>query len=656
MSDLRLKRPTRAEGTDSAAVSLPVLAAPGRRARSRFAPWRAAALCAVTLLMIGHVLHWWLTGRSVGRFVLSDSSRTFESGEINPGFLLFGASLLLTGVFGRFMCGWVCHMGGLQDLCAWLLKRIGIRPRLFRSRLLGYVPLGLATYLFVWPTLDRMVLTPLLVWAGLVGANAGHAQPFPKLSLDLYTERMWDGLPSVLVAVPFLLLCGFGTVFFLGARGLCRYGCPYGGFLLPAAKLAPVRVKADRARCDQCGLCTANCTAGVRVHEQVREVGSIADHNCIRSLDCVSVCPTGALAIGVVGPLPGGGNRPAPSIRGYDLTLGEELACLGVFLFVVLVSRGLYGVMPLLMAATLGVLAAFVAWKLVRLVRDPSVRLGPWILRFQGRLSPAGVAMVAAGAIGAALLGHSAVVRGVLYLAARHDDTVTTPFEQGVAGLAEAADAASARSARDLYRLARPLSSGGIALAATPDAEFRLAWVSLVCGDLAGALDTLSVLAEDAATRDAATAQRARVLLARSRAQEAESALAECVGKDPMAFASRDLLAALWTGTGRPDLAEAMYRAAFASRPGDSDARAGAGRAAFAAGRREEGLMLLREAAGTAPENVGIRRDAALALFALGRWEEAVSELESAARDRPSRAHQLLELAADFRRAAGARP
>jgi len=51
-------------------------------------------------------------------------------------------------------------------------------------------------------------------------------QPFPGIALNLTTRHIWEGLPSVWIAIPFLLLCGFGTVYFLGARGLCRYGCP----------------------------------------------------------------------------------------------------------------------------------------------------------------------------------------------------------------------------------------------------------------------------------------------------------------------------------------------------------------------------------------------------------------------------------------------
>ncbi len=648
-----VRRTTRSAPTARAkerVVALPVLTprpvGGGPTARhSRIGLWRGAVLTLVTLLMVAHVLHWWFNGRSLARFVMSESTRTIEAGEINPGFLLFTGSLLVTAVFGRFMCGWMCHMGALQDLSAWLLRRFGVRPRVFRSRLLSYVPIGLALYLFVWPTLLRTTVVPLLGWAGLVSADPAARAGFPGFSLDLHTERMWDGLPALASAIPFLLVCGCATVFFLGARGLCRYGCPYGGFLLPAARLAPIRVKADLTRCDQCGLCTSICTAGVRVHDQVRELGSVADHNCIRSLDCVTACPQRALSLGLAPrTAPGAGTAPR-----YDLTLPEELACVGAFMAVFLLTRGLYNLIPMLMAGTLGVLAAFITWKTLRLFRDQNVRLGPWQLRLHGRLRPPAAALLSLSALCAMGVVHTGIVRAVLLLAERQDDKVRVSFDAAVAGGVPPEDSRAARSARDLYTLARPLWRGGIALADTPEAGFRLAWMLLVCGDSDGALDLLTSMSHDDSTRDTAAFQAARLLLALSRPGDAERVLQAAVDADPRAFASRDLLANLWLGTGRHERAESLYRAILARRPGDTQARAGLGRAAFAAGRHDEAVATLRDAARSTPENPDIRRDYALALCATGKPREAAFELESAARARPARAPELRALAQQIR-------
>jgi len=635
-------------------VALPVLRPTGTRTRSvplrrTIGRWRAAVLATITVLMVVHVLHWWLTGRSVGRFVLSDSTRAIEQGEINPGFLLFSASLLVTALFGRFMCGWICHMGALQDLCVWLLKKIGVRPRSFQSRFLGYVPLGLAGYLFVWPTLERTAVTPLLRWLGV--ASGQQVPGFPGFAGAMATERMWDGLPSLFVAVPFLLLCGFGTVFFLGARGLCRYGCPYGGFLLPAAQLAPIRVTVDAPRCDQCGVCTSVCTAGVRVHDQVRLLGAVADHNCIRSMDCVQACPQNALSLSFTPRLAPVEKDNQQLARKYDLTMREELLCAGVFLAVFLVSRGLYGLIPMLMAATLGILTAFLTWKTLRLFKESNVRLGPWQMRRNATLCAPGVLLLALAAVVTLAVAHSAAIRTVLALASREDDLVHTSFDSALAGRVDNPDErAHAQRARRLYALARPIGSGGLALASTPEADFRLAWMALVCGDTAAALDLLKSMATVDRTRDPASVQAARVMLALTHHDEAVRLLSATVEADPRAFESRELLANLWIGSGQAERAATMFREIVADRAKDSLAHASLGRALFAVGDRDEGITHLRTAAALAPQNADTRRDLAMALAAGGQTATALAELDSALPDvHPGRRQELAALRARIR-------
>lgn len=77
---------------------------------------------------------------------------------LNAGFLFFILLILSTLILGRFFCGWACHVVALQDLCTWILRKLGLRPKPFRSRLLMFVPLLAAFYLFVMPTLVRLYL------------------------------------------------------------------------------------------------------------------------------------------------------------------------------------------------------------------------------------------------------------------------------------------------------------------------------------------------------------------------------------------------------------------------------------------------------------------------------------------------------------------
>ena len=232
------------------AVSLPVLGAAAHLApkvrKSRMSRWRAAALIGVNVIMLAHIAQWLIMGLTLSPLEPSESMYTLEAGLLNAGFVLFALAILSTLVFGRFFCGWGCHIVALQDLCAWVMKKCGVHPKPFRSRLMVWAPLLLALYMFVWPTFRREVLIPVLhddvnanlKWAGEVGeipAWLGDASPFPGLKPHFIVSDYWATFTKDwYVIVPYLLVCGFACVYFLGSKGFCTYGCPYGGFFGPA--------------------------------------------------------------------------------------------------------------------------------------------------------------------------------------------------------------------------------------------------------------------------------------------------------------------------------------------------------------------------------------------------------------------------------------
>src|SRR5258705_1071858 len=72
--------------------------------------------------------------------------------------------------------------------------------------------------------------------------------------------------------------------------------------------------------------------------------------------------------------------------------------------------------------------------------------------------------------------------------------------------------------------------------------------------------------------------------------------------------------------------AQRLYRAALALDAGDPQALHGLGVLAFAAGERDEALILLAKAARRAPKVAEVRRNYANALAASRQFEAAISE------------------------------
>lgn len=640
-------------------LSLPVLPAPhppdllARRVR-RARRWRLRALVFVHLLIFAHLAHWLIDGTTVGRFVLSDSMETLELGRVNPGFILFALSAVTTALAGRWLCGWACHMGALQDACGWLLGRVGVRPRVLRLRLLGYVPIALALYMFAWPTFRRDLLAPLL---DRVAPTADHSATaaFPGFQAALTSDDLWRGMPSLPIAIPFLLICGGASVYFLGGRGFCRYGCPYGGVFTPLERLAPFRITVDLDACDGCGKCTAACSSGIRVHEEVRACGRVISPNCAKTLDCKAACPRDALSLALSRPTLAHafGRSGVPRSR-FDASLGLELLLLAVFAAVFFVTRGLYARVPMLMAVGLGVTGCGAAWFAWRLVRERNLRLGSLQLKRAGSITRPGLAYLAMALLAGLMLAHSALVRGLQLRASRLDARVLVSAEAAFVGspidLPPETRAAAVR-ALHLYRLGSSFHHGGLGLLDTHPALVRTAWMQLVLGDDAGAEATLRRAVAIQAT-DQLCVDLGRILLKHGRAQEAQAWLAETLDAHADFGQSRAMLATLHLWQARADDAVALYHDRLATHPDDTGARGAFGALLVSVGRIDEGRAQLTRAIADNPRLPRPRHDLAASFAIVGDLDAAVQILERAALDLPADAADF-RAHADQLRAAG---
>src|SRR5881227_1783522 len=379
----------------TAGVNAPGYSRTGIR-KSKTSRWRAAALIALNLFMIAHIIQWRIMGKTVSPIEPSETMYTLQKGFVNAGFIFFGLAILATLIFGRFVCGWGCHILALQDLCGWFLKKMGLHPKPFRSRLLVYVPLIAALYMFVWPVIYRLFTEP-------------HEPLIPKFTNHLVTTNFWQTFPSVTVAIPFLFICGFVTVYFLGQKGFCTYACPYGGFFGLADKFSPGKIRVTPA-CNQCGHCTATCTSNVLVHQEVRDYKMVVDPGCMKCMDCISVCPNDALYFGFGKPtllVP----KSNAIRKSYSLTWPEEIVGALVFLGSFVAVRGVYALVPFLMALGCATVTTFLTLKLWRLLRAKELSFYRFNLKSSGTIRKAGWAFAIFACAWIGLNAHRGWVR-----------------------------------------------------------------------------------------------------------------------------------------------------------------------------------------------------------------------------------------------------
>lgn len=370
--------------------------------KSKVSRWRAYVLIGVHVVIVAHVVHWLATGSTVTPVEPSEAMQTLEGGGINAGFLLFVALIASTLVFGRWFCGWACHVVALQDLCAWLLGRVGLKPRPVRSRLLVLAPFVVAGHMFVWPQIES--------W---IHSGSPPVATLADREFALMTEDLWQTFPGWWMATLTVIVAGFLIVWWLGAKGFCNYGCPYGAFFAIADRFAPGRIKVTDA-CDACGHCTNVCTSNVRVHEEVAVHRQIADPACMKCMDCVSVCPKDALYFGFALPKPFAISRQRATARA-DFTWPEEIALAIVAFAATMGFRGAWlgeGV-PLLMAVGLGIVTSAFALLGWRLLVRPAMQFQRTELARGGRLLLRGRLAFAAILLWLLFAAHAGIVNRV---------------------------------------------------------------------------------------------------------------------------------------------------------------------------------------------------------------------------------------------------
>lgn len=565
--------PTRCKSKSDGSVSLPVLDRPERTKR-KIGPWRAGVLVLVHVLMVAHIIQWLVMGSTISPIEPSESMQTLEQGLLNAGAIFFFGAIILTVLFGRYVCGWLCHIVALQDFCHWLMGKAGIRPKPFRSRLLMLVPLALGTYMFIWPSFKRYALQP-----GFEALNLEwpwwlrRTEPFPGMQSEIFVEDFWATFPEWYIAIPFLLVCGFATVYFLGAKAFCTYACPYGGIFALVEPASPTRVRVDHDKCHECGLCTAACTSNVRVHEEIKHFGMVVDAGCMKTMDCISACPNDALSIGLGRPGLAAPVRPeakeshkaakVKAARRYDLNWPGEIAAGLVFFFLFIATRGMFDRVPMLMAGGLAAVGTGLTVLLWKTLLTPNARIHRLQLKHKGRIKPAGVAFSLLVLVSWVFAIWGGVGNTTRWRAEALHMSIGVPVDAVLRPEYAPSEKTRARVQKALAWFARADSfeNGGIGWSLNADDRVRLAYLHAAIGDYARATDELNAVVDEGNPTDGLVFQLLSIHAAAARTEAEATDPAE--RSEVIARANTEQLAIMRTALEKhPDLHNVRLRLA----------------------------------------------------------------------------------------------
>ena len=207
------------------------------------------------------------------------------SSKFNFSYYVTGTLILLGVLLGRFVCGFLCPFGWLQEL---LHKIPGKKLSTKRLKALTYIKY--VVLLFAVVVLPVLVVNdlgmgdpffckyicPQGVLEGAIPlaiANAGIRSALGQL----FTWKL-----VVLIAVIVL------SVLFY--RPFCKWICPLGAFYALMNKVSLLGIRVDACKCVSCGKCSKVCQMDVEVTHAPNSA------ECIRCGKCIGACPVDAIS------------------------------------------------------------------------------------------------------------------------------------------------------------------------------------------------------------------------------------------------------------------------------------------------------------------------------------------------------------------------
>ncbi|MDU3336803.1 4Fe-4S binding protein [Paraclostridium bifermentans] len=206
--------------------------------------------------------------------------------KYNMSLYVLGFITLFGIIGGRFVCGWLCPFGLIQDLLYKIpLKKIKINKTVNNTfRYLKYIILILFVIVFPMFLTNEFGISPpyFCEYICPVGALEGG---IPLVSLNKSLRNAvgllfsWKIFILVLIVILSILIY----------RPFCRYICPLGAFYSFFNKISFYKYEVDESNCINCGACEKKCKMDIAILKNTN------NPECIRCGECIKACPNKCL-------------------------------------------------------------------------------------------------------------------------------------------------------------------------------------------------------------------------------------------------------------------------------------------------------------------------------------------------------------------------
>lgn len=224
-------------------------------------------------------------------------------------FLIASITIVLTFIFGRFFCSWVCPLGFLNQLVSKI--RFSKTKTSFNNK--QYIKYYILVFVFLCSIFSIQIagwFDPLAIWertlaisifpaisAGLnslidfvnnTPALNNFYDPLWSFQMDYFPPSKIEFSHSTIILAIFLIILALNLI---RNRFWCNYICPLGAFLGLIGNYSIFKIRQDNSLCTNCAICSSGCPANADPHM----LEELKHFECFVCGKCINKCPASGL-------------------------------------------------------------------------------------------------------------------------------------------------------------------------------------------------------------------------------------------------------------------------------------------------------------------------------------------------------------------------
>jgi ferredoxin-type protein NapH len=199
-------------------------------------------------------------------------------GAITIVVIIWGTMILISPLFGRVGCGWICFMGTIQDITSQRsLIHIKWKKPVIWTRILMISGFFISVFIFFFIRMDSGKISGIQInpW-------------FLNMDFNQHYKQVWfyDILGAVLLGL------------LLERRWACRNLCFMGALCASGASVSRLIPVVDTQKCNHCGKCEKECLVRIPIEDYItKNNGLVTNSECLICGKCVESCKPEAMKI-----------------------------------------------------------------------------------------------------------------------------------------------------------------------------------------------------------------------------------------------------------------------------------------------------------------------------------------------------------------------